>query len=454
MLCISSYGAAAPWRRCAGRVRWRIGSSGAGALPPRRHGKRRVAVGLVMLCWLTLVAADESVLSLEDAVREAESVSPALAAARARADAMAQLAPQMGALPDPRVVLNVANLPVDSFELGADPMTQLQLGIVQDLPFPGKRGLRRDAATLEADAAVVDVDDLRQRLVRDVKLLWWQLFDVERALETVHGNQRLFEQLVETAQTKYAVGQGLQHDVLLAELELTALRDEALRLEEQRIHQQLRLNTLLNRDALTPVRLPQVIDTPLPEVLSVERLQQLALAEQAELRVLQTRLDAARLRRALAERERYPDFRLGAVYGQRAHHDDLASVQFSMSLPLYAGSKQHRAVDQRSAEALASRYALDDARNHVMAEVAMALAQYRRARDQLALYADGLLPQARQTVDAMLAGYQVNKVDFLDLVRAQTTLAEYQTQYWQVYSEAHRALARLVAAVGTEAVYE
>ena len=54
----------------------------------------------------------------------------------------------------------------------------------------------------------------------------------------------------------------------------------------------------------------------------------------------------------------------------------------------------------------------------------------------------------------MLAGYQVNKVDFLNLVSAQITLYNYETRYWQVLSEANQALARLIAAVGEETVYE
>ena len=50
----------------------------------------------------------------------------------------------------------------------------------------------------------------------------------------------------------------------------------------------------------------------------------------------------------------------------------------------------------------------------------------------------------------MRAGYLVNKVDFLNLVRAQTTLFDYGTQYWRALSEANRALAALAAAIGDE----
>jgi outer membrane protein TolC len=70
------------------------------------------------------------------------------------------------------------------------------------------------------------------------------------------------------------------------------------------------------------------------------------------------------------------------------------------------------------------------------------------------LYDTGIVPQARQTVASMLAGYQVNKVDFLNLARSQITLFEYQIQYWKAFTEANQALAQLTAAVGKDEIYE
>ena len=54
----------------------------------------------------------------------------------------------------------------------------------------------------------------------------------------------------------------------------------------------------------------------------------------------------------------------------------------------------------------------------------------------------------------MLAGYQVSEVDFLNLVRSQITLFNYETQYWRSLSAANQALARLHAAVGEEITSE
>ncbi len=54
----------------------------------------------------------------------------------------------------------------------------------------------------------------------------------------------------------------------------------------------------------------------------------------------------------------------------------------------------------------------------------------------------------------MLAGYQVDQVDFLNLVRSQVTLLNYELQHWKSYTEVNQSIARLKAAVGEENIYE
>jgi outer membrane protein TolC len=90
----------------------------------------------------------------------------------------------------------------------------------------------------------------------------------------------------------------------------------------------------------------------------------------------------------------------------------------------------------------------------VHAEISRATADYLQARDQFSLFDTGIIPQARQTVQSMLAAYQVSEVDFLNLVRSQITLFNYETQYWRSLSAANQALARLHAAVGGEVIRE
>jgi cobalt-zinc-cadmium efflux system outer membrane protein len=262
---------------------------------------------------------------------------------------------------------------------------------------------------------------------------------------------------VQIAQTKYKVGEGLQQEVLLAQVELSRLFDRQIELQGLRRQQLARLNALLNRPVNTPVALPGQLAEDLVGVLPEPQLISRAEASRPLLVQRRQEVEAARTRRDFARRDRYPDFKLGAAYGFRdgqnpngSSRADFASFRLGISLPLYAGRKQDKAVDQRASELMQRQFALQDEIGKVQAEIYAALADYQRASEQVQLYKTGIIPQARQSVASMLSGYQVNKVDFLNLVRAQITLYSYETQYWKSFSEANQALARLTAAVGEE----
>ncbi len=405
--------------------------------------------------------AEKNPLTLASALRQAESANPSLAAIRARYQALKAVPPQAGSLPDPVVSFNALNLPVDTFDIPQEAMTQLQFGISQALPFPGKLKLKEEAAEWEARAAGDDVEEWRLRLLRDVAVLWWRVFYLDRALEIIAANQDLLRQFVEIAQTKYKVGQGLQQDVLLAQLELSRLLDQELQLIGLRAQDAAQLNALLDYPANAPLLLPRQADRNLPE--SPPEVELFVIAQQS--RPLLARIDkqirAARSRVKLAKKDFLPDFKVGAFHGFRSGQNpngtsrpDFLTLKLSMNVPLYFATKQAKAVDQRQSELLRDQFQWQDTWNRVRSEISSTLADYHRARNQVVLFDKGIIPQARQTVASMLAGYQVNKVDFLNLVRSQLTLYNYEIQYWKTLAEARQSLAKLKAAVGKPVITE
>jgi len=415
--------------------------------------------GAFMLSMTAAAAAQP--LMLNTAVTKALAASPELAAMKARAQALVAISDQVETLPDPYLSINMLNLPLDSLSFSQEAMTQLQLGITQALPYPGKLALRAQAANQEAGAVAAEVTEQRLQLVQGVKTVWWNLFYYDRALAVVERNEALLSQFVNVAETRYQVGRGLQQDILLAQLELSKLRDNTIRLQNRRENEATRLNVLLDYSPGRPVQLPASVDETLPMLVDSSVLQTRAVASRPALAAQNERMAAARSRIDLAQKDYAPDFKLGAAYGLRSGHNidgssraDFGSVMLSMTLPLYAGSKQARAVDQRNAEWLAQKHWLQQQRNRVAVEVQQALNDYQRAGQQVTLFRQEIIPQAQQTVDAMLAGYQVGKVDFLNLVRSQSQLYDYETEYWRALSVANQALARSIAAVGEENIYE
>ena len=412
----------------------------------------------------TAEPADSSVvLELKNAVAIALDNSPELAALHAQVEAMRTVPSQVGALPDPMLSLNAMNLPVDSFDLDQEPMTQMQLAISQRFPFPGKRRLKREAMEYRVEASDSMLAERRTAIIGEVRATWWRLMNFDRALQIVEQNKDLLRNFVDIALTKYKVGNGLQQDVLLAQLELSRLLDRELRLQGMRRGAQAELNALMDRPANWAVTLPAVPpNTVLPELPPESQLLQQAGSSRALIGVQQDLVEAARINLDLAEKDRYPDLKLGVGYGFRQGFDalrgtdrsDFLTVMLSINVPIYSGSKQSKAVEQRSHEISRQKFILNDTLRKVEATVSTSLADYDAARDQVVLLETAIIPQAQQTVSSMLAAYQVNEVDFLNVINIQITLYNAQINYWESLSRAKQALARLASAIGTEALYE
>ncbi|MGR9088737.1 MAG: TolC family protein [Gammaproteobacteria bacterium] len=398
---------------------------------------------------------DESALTLDRTVELALVGNPGLAEIKARAEAMAAVPAQEGSLPDPTLRFGALYLPTDSFSLRQDSFTMMEVGVSQEIPFPGKLALREKIAEQEALAAADSVEEARLRLVRDVKQGWWRLFYYDRSLTLLDESGRFFQHLVDIAQARYKVGKGSQRDALLAQLELSKLKDEKLNLIIMRRGQNARLNALLDRSAETPVRIPAEAEFKLP-VIAESGLREKALHIRPLIAQHQRMLDAARSRVDLAQKGFYPDFTVGAFYDARQNtpsgqaRSDFASIQLSINVPIYADRKQAKAVDQRQSEFLQAQYALQDEHRKIQAEIAAKAAEYQQSKEKLLLIEHEILPQAQQTVDSLLAGYQVSQANFSDLLRTQLSFFQYQRQYWQVLALTQQILAELSAEVGEE----
>lgn len=75
---------------------------------------------------------------------------------------------------------------------------------------------------------------------------------------------------------------------------------------------------------------------------------------------------------------------------------------------------------------------------------------FHARRERLALFEGEIIPQARQTAHALMAGYEVGRADFSDLLRAELPLFQYQGQYWRSLARTQQIPTELAAAVGGE----
>ena len=382
---------------------------------------------------------------LQQYVRIALSTNPQIEAAEQRIRAAENVIPQAGALPDPQLSFGLMNLPINSFSFDQEPMTGKVIAVMQKFPFPGKLGLRTDMAEFEMQSRRYKKEEVRNLIVMLVKKTYYSLYAIDRAIETVITNRALMRQFVRVAETKYATGSGLQQDVLRAQVELTKLEDDLIMWQQKRKATTAALNALLNRAIDTEVPL-----TPVQEMAPVPSFSD-AMETIRETRPLlkswQVMVEKANVALKLAHKEYYPNFALGASYNQRdnlangAVMHDFVSATVSVNVPLYFWRKQSRKVEEKQSVLASVQAAYENAVNQVRGNLGRAKAELERYEKRIDLYKNGILVQARQSLESALAGYQVNKVDFLTLMNNWTMLHNYELQYHQAVANYYKSAA-------------
>ncbi|MEX2467759.1 MAG: TolC family protein [Gemmatimonadota bacterium] len=448
-----------------------------------------IRVTHVVLTLLTVGAAGirsqdahAQTVSLESLLAEADSASPQIEAARSAAESAAARVPQAGALPDPMIGIGFMNIPVADPGLGNDMMTMTQLQVSTRLPWPGKLGLQEDIAGLRAETAEWEVRRVRDRVRADVKAAYFEIYFVDRAIAVTTRNGSLLADFADLTAVRYGVGTGRQPDVLKAQVERTRLADQGVVLRARRVRAEARLNALLGRPSNTRVpatELPEavrlvalddagtgstftsaVLDTSALDdssgapgtssLPSLAELQRLALEHSPAIRAQEMRVAAEERTRSLAGTAKRPDVSVSAGYSFRRGLGDFFNVMVSAPVPIFAGRKQNQGVVEAEALVEERRSALSATIDAVNGEIASLAADLRRARDQLTLLNDGILPQARTGLSSATASYRVGGVDFLTLLDAQVTLFRHELDYHRLLSDFATNLAALERAVGTE----
>ena len=383
---------------------------------------------------------------------EAARNNPDLQAARRETSAARSRISPAGALDDPMLEAGVLNYPVESRSFKSEDMTMKMIGVTQRLPYPGKRALRRDVAEREAQAAERNLEELANRVRRDVKVAYYELGLVDESLRLAERNRRTLEQYLSIAEARYGVGQGTQADVLKAQTQVSKMLEELIKLGRERPVREAELNRAAGRAAA-----PAAINPPPAQArdvtLDLDALRAAARAQRPQL-LAQERMNERSLKAVeLARKEYYPDFDVRISYGQRDNaadmrREDMLSFTVAINLPVWRESKR----DPRVAEAEAMRdqaAAMYRARlNELEAMLRQQVSAAQQALKSVRLYETGLLPQARLTADASLAAYRVGRVDFFTLLDSRMTVFNAETAYAATLAAYNKALAEIEFLVG------
>ncbi|CAN0475817.1 unnamed protein product, partial [Laminaria digitata] len=396
----------------------------------------------------------------ESYVRLALKAHPSIAAGRLRAEAMQDRSDPAGALMDPVLSFGIQNLPYSPFSFRATPMTGLRFGLSQRLPWPGKRGLLSEATDLDAKALMAGSAETANRLAASVRGVFYDIHFVDVAVDVINKNLRIIDGFVEVADAKYRVGRGLQQDVLKARVVRGQLEERRTDLQRRRTALAVRLNSLMATK--TPIEIPSLLAVPVNSLdfETQEKLQERAEHARPQLRQLNLAVAAAEKRRAHADKAALPDFTVGLGYTFRTVDPardaidgaDFLSLSAAVNLPVWYAQKQGPLASAAAKDVLALHRDREAVRLKISEAVQSILHQIPELLEQMEVYRTSIIPTTRQTLDADLIAYQVDKVDFLNLLDIEMRLLNFEVDYHRLHVEREKLIVRLAEAVGVSPV--
>jgi cobalt-zinc-cadmium efflux system outer membrane protein len=427
--------------------------------------RKKAAMGVLVFILAGFITpslqADEpqkAPLKLRELIEEALQKNPEVIASRSRSEVLKERPSQAASLDDPMLGLGILNLPTDTFSFRQEDMTQKEISLSQRLPYPGKRSLRSEMAQKEAEAALSDYEEAKNKVSREMKMAYFDLFYANKAIEVTERNREILKLLNQIAETRYSVGEGIHTDVLKAQVELSKMIDELIMLNQSKRTLKARINTLLHQPPFAPLGDPAEV---MLEKFSAdpEELVKAAAQNRPLLQSMKRIVERNRAGLRLAEKDYYPDFDFKLAYGQRddgsmGRRADMVTAMVGINLPLWYKSKQERKVAESQKDIQAAKDQLAAVTNEIRFMIGDKLTEIERAEKQMELLKTGIIPLATLSLDSAMSSYRVNKVDFITVLDSLMTLFKYEIQYYRLLTDSRKSIAEIEAAVGGSSAEE
>jgi outer membrane protein TolC len=373
--------------------------------------------------------------------------SPRLTELAARAAAAEARVGPAGTLEDPMLETRLAHSGLSRWTVGEEEMSMIEVGVRQDVPWPGLRGARRGLA--EAEAAVAEVDLLRaeRELERDVATIYGRLHALDREVRLFDDAHELMALLEATVSSRYGVGETDLEGVL--KVSIATGRHDARREEVARERDLLAadLRRLLALPERTPVRrvakLPELAPPPAEPARRAAAEAPAVVAAQARLLVAERRLEIARLGLK-------PGLAVSGGLGYRGKLDPMVYLGVGVELPLWRRQRREPLVRAAEQELAAETAAEHGASSAASAEAGALAASWRRLARQIELYDQAVLPQTSAALDAARSAYLAGRGDFSTVLEDFTLWLEARTERARLDGERFAVRAAMTALVGSD----
>jgi len=380
---------------------------------------------VTILLFPLVVLAEDMRVSLADLEQEALRNNPEILMFVKKAESADQRKSLAAALPDPMIGYMVQNVGAPlNWSVGREDMSMQGVVFSQEIPFPGKLSTKGRAAEKEAERMGEAVRGARFRILNNLRTAYYEYYLAFKSAEILEQTKDLMKNIERIAETRYATGQGMQQDLLRAQVEVAMLLDRISEQQQKKETQAAVINKLVGRDPLASLGRPDELSVASFD-RSQDELAAMALKHSPALAERQRMVEQSKYELSLSKREYLPDMVVSGGWFTRGEKPDVWQASVMFKAPLYFWNKS-TGVKAAAADARSTEYEYDSARLETLARVKELYSTIKTSEHHLHFYTAAIIPQTRLAMQSATTNYQVGKTDFLSLLDSQSLLLKYQ----------------------------
>ncbi len=386
-------------------------------------------------------------LTFAQALDRAVAGAPSLQAAALQTEAARASARAAGALPDPKLNLGVEGFPISGPNAGhpsRDDFSDVKVAIMQEVPNRG----RRRAAVAGATAVIAQAEAARLVEVRKVRvataLAWIDLAYAGRRLAAIDQVLTSLRPLWEAQPSAVAAGRQRPAQAL-SQIQMRATLEDR---RSEQVASLARARAELTR--WTGEAAPSVVGAPPEYPIDASRLRA-ALETNPTLLAFRSAASRADAEVGAARAAERPDWGWEVAYQRRdPRFGDMLSAGITVSLPLFASTRQEPLLAARRADASRVHADREDAGRGLAAQLDSDLADHDMHHDQWMRTTGTVVPAAQRRADLETASYAAGTATLADVLDAMTALADAKLTALERQAMVVRDGARIVLTYGSD----
>lgn len=365
-------------------------------------------------------SADQS-LSLAEIEEIAQVHNPTLAQATAAITGAEGQYIQGGLYPNPQIGYQAS-------EVGNDGKAGQQGAYVsQTFVTGGKLELNQHTAAHEIEARQADLQAQRQRVLTSVRIGFYDVLNAQRTVSISEQLVKISEEGVKTAQALFDAKQAGRVDLLQAKIELNSARVLLRNANNRHTAAWQQLAAVLGQPDRPLERVGGKLE-PEQEELGADAVMARILSASPELQAANAEVLRAQAALRRAEVEPIPDIQTqtGVQYDYSTQFA-VVGLQVGVNLPIF--NRNEGNIQTAYAELIAAQHEVDRLQLELKNRLAVVMEDYQNATYEVERYSTEILPDSKDSLELITAGYTQGEFDYNRLLLGQRTYFQNNIAY-------------------------